>query len=206
CDPGVHCRLGPFALMSRSGGVQILEEELAQQPDLIPDDTYTPVGGIFDFEIRDLPEAGQSVRVVLPQQAAIPADAVYRKFQNGQWITFVENTANRLHSAPGTPGYCPPPGSADWQEGLVQGYWCVQLTLEDGGPNDADGAMNASVADPGVVSTVKPTNPPAEPPAQPRPPVTGKSKSGGAVSIFWLLLLGSIGLLRHVRSGRLRAP
>src|SRR5690606_10828176 len=127
CDPGVHCRIGPFALMGSSGGVQVLDEEVALQADLGLDDTHIPVGGIFDFEIGDLPTAGQSVRVVIPQQAAIPADAVYRKFQNGQWVNFVENAANALHSAPGNPGYCPPPGSAEWQDGLVQGNWCVQL-------------------------------------------------------------------------------
>lgn len=63
----------------------------------------------FDFEIAELPTAGQSVSVVIPLNEAIPVNAVYRKFQNGRWRTFVEDDNNQLHSAPGSLGYCPPP-------------------------------------------------------------------------------------------------
>src|SRR5690554_7630834 len=106
--------------------------------------------GIFDFVIGDLPIAGESASVVIPQQAPIPANAVYRKFQNGEWMDFIENGDNALHSAPGNPGYCPPPGDESWTPGLVEGYLCVQLTIQDGGPNDADGLANSAIADPGA--------------------------------------------------------
>lgn len=152
CDPGVRCGLGLFARGGNSGGVQILDEEIGSIGELSLDPVFAPVGGIFDFAIRDLPTPGQSVRVVLPQRTPIPADAVYRKFQRGQWITFTQNSNNALHSAPGAPGYCPPPGSADWQPGLIAGNWCVQLTIEDGGPNDDDGLVNSAVVDPGAVA------------------------------------------------------
>ena len=152
CDPGVRCGLGLFARSSNSGGVQILNEEIGSIGDLSIDPVFAPVGGIFDFAIRDLPTPGQSVRVVLPQRTPIPANAVYRKFQRGQWITFTQNSNNALHSASGSPGYCPPPGSADWQPGLIAGNWCVQLTIEDGGANDDDGQVNSAVVDPGAVA------------------------------------------------------
>ncbi|MFT7192699.1 MAG: hypothetical protein ACI8U1_000313, partial [Rheinheimera aquimaris] len=152
CDPGVRCGLGLFARSSNSGGVQILNEEIGSIGELSIDPVFAPVGGIFDFAIRDLPTPGQSVRVVLPQRTPIPANAVYRKFQRGQWITFTQNSNNALHSASGSPGYCPPPGSADWQPGLIAGNWCVQLTIEDGGPNDDDGLVNSAVVDPGAVT------------------------------------------------------
>ncbi|HEY9042199.1 MAG TPA: Ig-like domain-containing protein, partial [Rheinheimera sp.] len=152
CDPGVRCGLGLFARSSNSGGVQILDEELGTLDDLIVDPAFEPVGGIFDFTVRDLPTPGQSVRIALPQRSAIPANAVYRKFQRGQWITFTQDDANVLHSAAGSPGYCPPPGSAEWQPGLIAGSWCVRLTIEDGGPNDDDGVVNSAVVDPGTVA------------------------------------------------------
>jgi hypothetical protein len=207
CEPGVLCRIGRFALMSDTGGVQILDDDIDQQSDLGEDEAYLPTGGIFDFEIQGLATPGQSVHVVLPQQAPIPAHAVYRKFQNGQWVNFVEDANNALHSAQGDPGYCPPPGSIDWQSGLIEGSLCVQLTIEDGGPNDADGEINAAVADLGAVSSLKPVIPPVEPPAEPpeqpaAPTVPVKSTGGGAMQGMWLLLLGGLLTLRHLQSAR----
>ncbi len=152
CDPGVLCRLGQYALQNGTSGSRLLASDLASLPSVRQDSRFTPVGGIFDFEIAELPTAGQSVSVVIPLNEAIPVNAVYRKFQNGQWRTFVEDDNNQLHSAPGSLGYCPPPGDAQWTAGLNSGNYCVQLTLEDGGPNDADGVVNASIADPGAVS------------------------------------------------------
>ena len=100
CDPGVRCGLGKFALNGESGGVQILDEEVGASAELIIDPTFEPVGGIFDFVINDLPTPGQSVRIVIPQIAPIPANAVYRKFQNGAWVNFMSNANNSIFSAP----------------------------------------------------------------------------------------------------------
>ena len=198
CDPGVRCGLGLFARGSTSGGVQVLDDEIGSLDDLIIDPAFEPVGGIFDFTISDLPTPGQSVRVVIPQQAAIPANAVYRKFHNGQWVSFVSDADNALHSAAGNPGYCPPPGAADWTVGLTEGHLCVQLTLEDGGPNDDDGLVNAAIVDPGAVSEAKVVVPPVEPPVEPpKPPVQVNAKGGGAVSALWLLLLGGLIILNR---------
>src|SRR5690606_8927442 len=88
CDPGMGCRLGSFALQGTGGGAQLSADDIAAQADLPADEAFDNAGGIFDFEARDLPTAGQSVRVVIPQIAAIPADAVYRKFAGDQWFSF----------------------------------------------------------------------------------------------------------------------
>lgn len=50
-------------------------------------------------------------------------------------------------------GYCPPPGSDLWTEGLTAGNWCVQLLIEDGGPNDDDGLANGTIIDPSGVAS-----------------------------------------------------
>ncbi|MEN0036434.1 MAG: DUF4347 domain-containing protein [Cellvibrio sp.] len=198
CDPGVRCGLGLFARGGNSGGVQILDEEIGSLNSLVADPAFEPVGGIFDFAIRDLPTPGQSVRVVIPQRSAIPANAVYRKFQNGSWVNFVSNANNALHSAAGNAGYCPPPGTSDWTSGLTQGHLCVQLTIEDGGPNDDDGQVNSAVVDPGAVSEAKEVEPP-EPPEPPKPPVEVKSKGGGAMGGIWLLLLGGLMMMKRLK-------
>jgi hypothetical protein len=200
CDPGVRCGLGLFARASTSGGVQILDSEISQLNNLIVDPAFKPVGGVFDFVIRDLPTLGQSVRVVIPQQAPIPENPVYRKFQKGQWVNFISNTDNAIHSTAGNPGYCPPPGSAEWQLGLTPGHLCVQLTLQDGGPNDDDGQVNSAVVDPGAVSTALPVDPPIDPPVQPPMDVEVKAKRGGAMGEIWLLALAGLLLLRRANA------
>ena len=57
-------------------------------------------------------------------------------------------------SAAGEKGYCPPPGDVAYKAGLSQGNWCLQLTIEDGGPNDTDGLANNRVTDPGGVGRI----------------------------------------------------
>jgi predicted outer membrane repeat protein len=200
CDAGVTCGLGVFARGGDTVGVLIPDTQLATLATLTEDPEYQPVGGVFDFEIRGLARVGQSVRVAIPQIKPIPKDAHYRKFINNTWVTFVSDDANYIHSAPGLPGYCPAPGASAWTTGLTEGHWCVQLTIEDGGPNDADGFDNRQIADPGVVSTKRdlPDEPPAvKPPVsqepQPKPsPITVKNKGGGSVDFYLLLLVGAL--------------
>ncbi|WP_018414607.1 tandem-95 repeat protein [Teredinibacter turnerae] len=152
CDPGVRCRLGEFAMQQPQGGSRLASDDLVAMDGINPDPNYN-MDFVFDFDMEDLPLAGQEVSVVIPQISQLPAGAVYRKFTNGQWRDFVEDANNRLHSAPGSEGLCPPPGDAAYRSGLNQGDWCVQLTIEDGGPNDADGEANNAVVDPGGVGT-----------------------------------------------------
>ena len=191
CDPGVRCGLGLLALTGNSGGVQILDNEVETLGGLVKDDKFVPAGGIFDFVIKDLPTPGQTVRVVIPQQAPIPANAVYRKFQKGKWINFVEDADNSLHSAAGNPGYCPPPGAVDWQPGLTAGHLCVQLGIEDGGPNDDDGLVNAAVSDPGAVSAPEAVV-----------EIKTKGKGGGSMSLLFILLLAAFLIpVRKLKAG-----
>lgn len=117
------------------------------------DGLYTYPAGLYDFEISELPEAGHTVLIVLPQVNPVPANAGYRKFIAGQgWSAFVEDAANAVFSAPGEPGTCPAPGDAAYLPGLAEGHHCVQLRIEDGGPNDADGNANRVIRDPGGVA------------------------------------------------------
>ena len=190
CDPGVRCRLGQFALLGSTGGVRLESEDFAEQDDLEADAAFAFNGGIFDFEVHDLPTVGQSVRVVLPQANPIPQQAVYRKFLHGSWRTFVENANNAIHSAPGNPGYCPPPGDTSWQPGLNVGDFCVQLTLQDGGPNDGDGVANAAIEDPGGVAVQALVDDDVE---QTFPGIKSKGKGGGgSLGVVALLMLAGL--------------
>ncbi|WP_338726086.1 Ig-like domain-containing protein [Shewanella baltica] len=146
---GVCLRLGNIALRQGQTGMQLL-------PTLVPEDSIAAnVGGIFDFVATGLPQQGQSYSLVMPQRSPIPANAVYRKYQaqNG-WKDLVIDARNSVASSEGERGFCPPPGDSRWTSGLTEGHWCVQLTLEDGGPNDDDGVANRTIVDPSGVSVI----------------------------------------------------
>jgi len=146
-DPGVCLRLGTIAATTDAGGLQISKDAVDT------DEVAVNIGGIFDFIAYGLPEQGQSYSLVLPQRLPVPANAVYRKYSEMMgWVDFVSNSQNSVASSQGERGYCPPPGDASWSAGLTEGHWCVQVTVQDGGPNDADGIANGAIVDPGGVA------------------------------------------------------
>ncbi|WP_206483423.1 Ig-like domain-containing protein [Thalassotalea sp. G2M2-11] len=161
-DPGVCLRVGLFAYRGELQGAQLSDSDIAQPDDeLVPDPEASHVGGIFDFIARGLPDFGQSYQIILPQREIIPDNAVYRKFSTmKEWFTFIEDEKNLIHSASGERGFCPPPGGDIWEPGLIAGYWCVQLTIEDGGPNDEDRQANGTIVDPGGVAVLLSENQP----------------------------------------------
>ncbi|WP_416398841.1 ubiquitin-like protein [Allohahella sp. A8] len=176
-EPGTKVSLGANALRHGADGAQLIADEVASTRS-IGADNVSNVGGYFDFVISDLPAVGDSVDIVLPQRAPIPERPAYRKHLEGQWRTFVEDASNQIASAPGAEGYCPPPGSEDYQPGMASGDWCLQLTIEDGGPNDADQAANGTVKDPGGVGVLR------------------KGGGGSGEGLLWILSLSALGLVR----------
>ncbi|WP_190273159.1 Ig-like domain-containing protein [Shewanella sediminis] len=142
--------LGAAVMGGESGGAILSDGSV--QSNSIPEDSETiNIGGIFDFIISQIIK-GQVYPITLPQLQPIPTDAVYRKYLPGiGWTNFVEDANNQIASAQGEAGYCPSPDSEDYQLGLTEGYWCVRLMIEDGGPNDADGVANGMIFDPGGV-------------------------------------------------------
>ncbi|SFB79217.1 Calx-beta domain-containing protein [Pseudoalteromonas denitrificans DSM 6059] len=112
-------------------------------------------GGVYDFIVEGLSPDGQSYKVVFPQLKPIPANALYRKqVESGDWQDFVLTSTDKVFSTAGEYGYCPPPGEGSWQLGLISGFWCVQVQISDGGPNDADHKINGTIVDPSGVAVI----------------------------------------------------
>jgi len=156
-ESGVCLRRGSAAPATQSGSLLLTHEETVQA--VGEDGEAKIVGGIFDYIVVGLEKPGQEYKLVLPQRQPIPLNAIYRKYTDAAgWGNFVEDADNILFSTLGEPGFCPPPGSEQWQEGLTEGHWCVQLQIVDGGPNDNDGVANSSIADPGGVAIYLSTN------------------------------------------------
>ncbi|MCW3173515.1 Ig-like domain-containing protein [Shewanella subflava] len=151
-EPGTCLGLGNTAMNHGNDGIGIPLDVVSD------DDEVLFSKGLFDFNINNLPARGATVTIAIPQVLPIPINAVYRKFNQGKWTTFVENADNSVSSSAGQLGYCPPPGAADWQPGLTEGHWCVLLSIEDGGPNDGDGTVNGEIVDPGGVAVMRNNN------------------------------------------------
>ena len=157
--PGLVLQLGATANAANKPSSEVVAADILQYGDgrggpvaSIDDANGVNIGGIFDFAIVNLPQAGASVPVVLAQRNPVPANPAWRKFiPTTGWQDFVEDANNRLRSAPGSAGECPDPGDNAYTDGLTLGHFCIELTLEDGGPNDADGAQNGMIQDPGGV-------------------------------------------------------
>jgi len=115
------------------------------------------IGGYYDFEIHGL-ALGDTAQVVIPLSNALPAHAVYRKFNNSgnTWSSFISDSIDSIKSATATSnGICPSPGSSSYTTGLTKGDNCIQLTITDGGFNDADGVVNGHIVDPGAIAEIK---------------------------------------------------
>ena len=146
-DVGTTITLGNTALADGNNEVGIDESDVGTE-----DEDFIYLGGLVDFEVSGA-QAGASYNIVLPLSIAVPEDAVLRKFidANVGWQAFVENATNAVSSATAASGTCPESGSASYTAGLVLDATCIQLMIEDGGPNDADGAADGTVTDPSGV-------------------------------------------------------
>ena len=154
-EPGLRLSLGSTAMAAGRISASVSKEDIVRfgdingQPGMHTDDAYEYVGGLFDFVISGLTESGQSVRVVLPQRTGISDGAVYREYMaDSGWQEFVIDSNNKVASARGSNGVCPAPGDDAYRNGLHAGDYCIQLTLEDGGPNDHDHMRNGVIRDP----------------------------------------------------------
>ena len=142
------------------------------------DGNFTTPGGIFDFTLSGLSEDGEAVSTVIPQFSAIPKSAEYRQFvfPTVGWTGFTVDENNKVYSAAGAQGYCPKANAAEYTLGLTAGHWCVQLLIQDGGPNDTDGQSNKVINSTSAVAVV----------------VAAEKASTGSGGSSSLLLLGFI--------------
>lgn len=158
-ESGLTLSLGRTARWSGEDASVVLNDIVILGRDGLPaenvdDGDYDYSLGIFDFEISGF-EASESVRIVLPLTGPLPAVSDYRKYLTDLgWQDFVIDSNNRVESAPGGEGACPIPGHASFRDGLNEGDWCVQLTIEDGGMNDADAQANGVIVDPSGVAVL----------------------------------------------------
>ena len=207
-DAGVKLVIGDAAQASGTSGIAVSEETIAasgadggEAPSNGDDEDFNYPAGVYDFQVQDLPVPGQSVRLTIPVASGIPADAVMRKYTEAEgWFDFVIDENNGVASAPGEGGACPSVGSELYVDGLAEGDTCLQLTVQDGGPNDADGSVNGEYDDPSGIAEAAPVEVVIVPDTSKRRKVGGGcsvSEGGpGDFGLMFLALLGALGLFR----------
>ena len=207
-DAGVKLVIGDAAQASGTSGIAVSEETIAasgadggEAPSNGDDEDFNYPAGVYDFQVQDLPVPGQSVRLTIPVASGIPADAVMRKYTEAEgWFDFVIDENNGVASAPGEGGACPSVGSELYVDGLAEGDTCLQLTVQDGGPNDADGSTNGEYDDPSGIAEAAPVEVVIVPDTSQRRKVGGGcsvSEGGpGDFGLVFLALLGALGLFR----------
>ncbi|BAJ00515.1 Ig-like domain-containing protein [Shewanella violacea] len=207
CESGVKCRLGQYAMSGVYMGAQVAGSDIhANLQGIMPGD-FVDVGGVFNIEALDLSEQNQAVNIVIPQRNPIPENAGYRHFIHDKgWFIFSVNADNQLMSAPGAAGYCPPPGSDEYTDGLNQGDWCLQLVIKDGGINDADEMVNGAVNITGCLIQEELVQPGSETVEVEILTEGGGASSGASMQIFILYLLAIIAFFRNgfLRNGLFR--
>jgi FG-GAP-like repeat/Bacterial Ig domain/Bacterial TSP3 repeat/NHL repeat/Regulator of chromosome condensation (RCC1) repeat len=139
-ETGLTVRLGALAFAAGSSA-GLPEAAVAE------DVEYGYPDGVADFEITGV-EPGNDVRIVVPLHHPIPAGASYRKHTVAGWRDFVVDADDAIASAPGGRGACPAPGDPAYTPGINPGDACLELTIQDGGANDADGQADGTIVDP----------------------------------------------------------
>lgn len=187
-NEGLRLSVGSGALFNGSEGALLFSGTM------LPDTSHSIVGAMYDFEIRGLNEAQRSAHVVVPLIQPIPPRAVYRKLNTaaGVWSNFIEDGNNAIASAARvSSGECPAINSADWQSGLKASVTCVRLLMNDGGANDADGAVNGVIRDPGGVAVAR------EVTKDTAVPSSGPNDGAGGLGWWWLAPLLATGARRR---------
>ena len=149
-ESATYLSLGALAMTQADVGLSVAEQQLSNTTD----EYFDFPDGLIDYRLSG-GESGHVYSLVIPTSFTIgPRDEIKNYINDTLgWQLFTEDANNNIFSATAISGACPEPGSDIYTLGLSQGSNCVQLMVEDGGPNDADGQANGTLIDPvGVAS------------------------------------------------------
>ena len=152
-ERGTKLAAGGAATSNAVRGVKVTEsmiidggEDGGETPLHSEDTNFDYASGLYDLEIQRVPVPGQSIRVVIPVGMEIPADGSFRIYTEAQsWMEFTTDENNAISSSEGTRTSCPEVGAESYASGLNEGSFCIELMIEDGGANDADGEANGVI-------------------------------------------------------------
>ncbi|MDG1694459.1 MAG: tandem-95 repeat protein [Porticoccaceae bacterium] len=141
------------AMVTKQQVINVITELQLSNSNHILDKEYSYPFGLYDFTVSGA-IAGDSYYLSLPLEVPFKEGQVLRKYMGPHigWQNFIENAKNSLFSASAINGACPEPGSQLYDSGIKPGDTCIQLFIEDGGPNDFDGVADGIVTDPSGIA------------------------------------------------------
>ncbi|PCK04618.1 MAG: hypothetical protein COA42_19015, partial [Alteromonadaceae bacterium] len=153
---GVGVRAGLIARMGNNQISTITSEQLTnyinQDFPITAGDTsentnIAATPNMFDIDVVNIPSAGDMVNVVIPLNKPQTTSAAVLLFDHItlSWFYMDTSSTDSVSSAMGSPGSCPVPGDESYTAGFVEGAYCLQLNITDGGPNDRDTSMNGAI-------------------------------------------------------------
>jgi len=160
--PGLVMSVGSFVKQAKGASTQgatMTLDELAQVLDASAaehrDPHYDALTPLYNFSVDSLLRSGDSVAIVIALGTgdSLPDGAIYRQYDRIQgWYDIVENEDNRVRSALADKhGLCPMATDPQYLPGLKSGDTCIELLIEDGGPNDTDTKVNGVVESIGMI-------------------------------------------------------
>jgi len=153
-EPGHEIHLGPTAFTAARSYARISTASAETLRGVtLPTGIVSSDGQVIDIEITNLNAAGDSALIVVPQIAPIPASLagalpLFKLFSSVKtWETFSADANNEIKTATSKDGdgYCPALNPANYPNTLAAGEECLLIKIEDGGPNDYDGAVNGAI-------------------------------------------------------------
>ncbi|NOH81803.1 hypothetical protein F0231_18895 [Vibrio sp. RE86] len=182
-EEGSKLRLGLLGAQSADKSIVVSGAELETFGIVLPEGSI--VDSVFDFEMYNL-VPGQSGVLTAPFNGVYRADGYFKKYRDGEWFDFETDRDNHIlgASAVGATGQCPTPGDEAYIEIAALGHSpdCLQITIQDGGPNDDDGVINGVVVDPLGYAF-------GETEIAPKTIRTGSGAAGGSAPIKYLIAL-----------------
>ena len=156
---GTCIRLGHVSQQVNTYSPMVTNDDLVAGTNIPPDEEHISLfaeNNVVNFTLTQLFEP--LVTIVIPLDEPVKVGSVYRKYTDRDgWFDFIESGDENIRYASGDIGFCPPPGSDEYQEEVLIGAYCIEVTMLDGGVHDNDGKLNGNIDDPGYLMTPRGT-------------------------------------------------
>ena len=216
-EPGLKLSLGDTAFIADVGHARVPIQTVARltQAPFDSENNTSVDGYMIDVEISQLNTTGQHVTVNIPLTAPIPKASSNPQFfilnQANVWTQFAPSaTTDYIQtSLKGDNGYCPPHSTPllTYTPGVNAYHECLQLSVSDGGPNDADGLANGIIKLRGsLFIKTGITIPPSETqPGEHEVVISSQSQNkndagsgGGGAILWWIAALTGLMVYRRI--------
>jgi len=144
-NPGLTASLGNIALSGVKQQVKVTLSDIQAVQTNLEEDEFNSASGYIDLAVSGLDNSNPTASIVLPLETPVSRNSIVRLLVDNEWKTFSESSTDQIFSAMGAPGSCPALGSDNYQPGLLEGAWCVQVLVSDGGGNDKDDEENGAI-------------------------------------------------------------